>query len=91
MWLHSCVYSNVHVVGDPLIEALAAFRTPVFLPVTVDLHMGAQVATVVEVFAAFWTGGRELPGPLVHATVVFVVAQLGELLAAVGATERLLP
>lgn len=89
--LHAGVDPHVHVVGNPLIETLAAFRAAVLLPVTVDLHMRAQVAAVVEVLAAFWTGGREFPRALVDATVVLVISQLGELLAAVGATKRLLP
>lgn len=90
MRLHSRVYAHVHVVGNSLIEALAALGTAVLLPVPVDLHVGRQIATIVEVLAALRTGGGELPRALVHAAMVLVVAQLGELLAAIGATERLL-
>lgn len=89
--LNARVYPDVHVVGHPLVEALPAFRATVLLPVAVDLHVGAEVAAVVEVLAAFRARGGELPGALVHAPMVLVIAQLRELLAAVGATERLLP
>lgn len=72
--LHPCVNPDVHVVGDPLIKAFAAFRAAVLLPVAMDLHMGAQVAPVVEVFPAFWTGGCEFSGALVDASVVLVIS-----------------
>lgn len=90
MRFHACVYPDVHIVSYTLIEALPALGASVFLPITMDLHVRAKVAAIVEVFTAFWTGCRELPGTLVNATMVFVVSQLGELLAAIGATKRLL-
>lgn len=74
MRFHSSVDSNVHVVGDPLIETLATFCTAILLTVTMNLHMGAQVSAVVKVFAAFWTGGCEFPGALVNASVVLVIS-----------------
>lgn len=90
MRLHAGMYTHVHVVGHPLIEALAALRATVLLAIPVDLHVRAEITAIVEVLAAFRTGGGELPRTLVHATMILVVAQLGELLAAVGATEGLL-
>lgn len=55
-----------------------------------DLHVGAEVAAVVEVLAALWTGRRELARTLMHTPVVLVVAQLAELFAALQTVERLL-
>lgn len=52
--------------------------------------MGAEVAAVVEVLAALWTGRRELARALVYTPVVLVVAQLAELFAALQTVERLL-
>lgn len=91
MRLHARVYPHVHVVGDTLIETLAAFRAPVLLPVAMDLHVGAQVATVVEVLAAFWTCGSEFPRAFVDTSVILVIPQLGELFAAVSAAEWFFP
>lgn len=87
--LYARVYAHVHVVGHSLIEALPAFRAAVLLAVPMNLHVRAQVAAVVEVFAAFRTSGGELPRALVHAAMVLVIAQLRKLFAAVGAAERL--
>lgn len=61
-----------------------------YLAVPVDLHVGAEVAAVVEVLAALWTCRGKLARPLVHTPVVLVVAQLAELFAALKTVERLL-
>lgn len=66
--------SHVHVVRHPLVKAFPAVLAPILLAVSVYLHMGAEVPAVVEVLAALWTGGRELPCALVNGTVVLVVA-----------------
>lgn len=89
MRLYARMYAHVHVVGHSLIEALPAFRAAVFLAVPMNLHMRTQVAAVVEVLAAFRTSGGELPRTLMHAAMVLVIAQLGKLLAAIGAAKRL--
>lgn len=83
--------SHVHVVGHPLVKALAAVLAPVFLAVPVYLHVRAEVPAVVEVFAALWTGGRELPCTLMNGTVVLVVAQLAKLFPTFPTLERFLP
>jgi hypothetical protein len=82
---------HVHVVGHPLVKALAAVLAPVLLAVPVYLHMRAEIPAVVEVFAAFWTGGRELPRALVNRAVVLVVAQLAKLFPTFPTLERFLP
>lgn len=56
-----------------------------------NLHVRAEVASVVEVFAALGTGGCELPRALMDGSVVLVVAQLAKLLPALQAVEGLLP
>lgn len=76
------VYPDVHVVGDPLVEALAAVFASVLLAIAVDLHVRTQVSAIVEVLAALRAGRRELSCPLVHRPVVLVVTQLTELFAA---------
>lgn len=90
MRLYAGVYAYVHVIGDTLIETLTAFRASVFLAVPMNLHVRAEIATIVEVLAAFRTGGSELTCTLVHATVILVIAQLRELFATIGTTKRLL-
>ena len=85
------MYPHVHVVGHPLVEALAAVLAPVLLAVPVYLHMRAEVPAVVEVFAALWTRGRELPCTLVNGAVVLVVAQLAKLFPTFPTLERFLP
>lgn len=87
----TCVNPHVHVVGHPLVEALAAELTPVFLPISMNLHVRAQVTAVVEVFATLGTRSRELPSALVNGAVVLVIAQLAELLPALTTLERLFP
>lgn len=90
MRLHARMYAHVHVVGHALVEAFAAFRAAVLLAIPMDLHMRAEITAIVEVLAAFRTSRGELPRALVNAAVVLIVAQLRELFAAIGATERLL-
>lgn len=74
-----------------LIKALAALGASVLLSVAMNLEVRAEITAVVEVFTAFRARGRELARPFVDAAVVLVVAQLGELLATFGASERLFP
>lgn len=88
--LNPRVNSHVHVVRHSLIEALAAFAARVFLSIAMDLHMRAEVTPVVEVLSAFRTGRCKLPRTLVHTTMILVIPQLGELLAAVCTSEGLL-
>ena len=82
---------HVHVVRHSLVKALAAVLAPVLLAVPVYLHMRAEVPAVVEIFAALWTGGRELPCTFVNGAVVLVVAQLAELFPTFPTLERFLP
>ena len=70
----TCVNAYVHVVGHPLVEALVAVLTAVLLPVAVDLHVRAEVASVVEVLPALRTRGCELPCAFVDAAVIFIVS-----------------
>lgn len=83
--LHARMNAYVHVEGDALIERLGAIGTFVFLAITMDLHVAAQVALVVERLAAFRALGGKLLGSPMHRQVIFVVSQLRESLAAVGA------
>lgn len=50
-----------------------------------NLHVAAQISSVVEVLAADGAGGGELPGAAVDGHVVLEVPQLGERLAAFAA------
>ena len=86
----TCVYSDMHVVGDPLVEALAAILTAILLPVAMNLHVRTQITTVVEVFAALRTRRCEFSCSLVHAAMVFVVPKLAELFPTFSTLERLL-
>lgn len=50
-----------------------------------DLHVAAEISSVIEVLAAHGAGRCEFPGPSVNGHVVLEVAQLGERLAALAA------
>ena len=76
----SSVYSHVHVVCYPLVEALPAVLAPVLLPVPVYLHVRAEVPSVVKILTALRASRCELPGAFVNRPVIFVVPQLGKLL-----------
>lgn len=91
MWFFSSVYADVHVVGDSLVKPLLAVLASVFLPVAVDLEVRTEVSAVVELFPALRASAGELFGSLVYGTMVFEVAKLAELFAAVFAAERFLP
>lgn len=55
------------------------------------LHVGAEIATVIEVLATLGTGGCELSGALVDWAVVLVVTELTELFATLQTVEGFLP
>ena len=82
---------HVHVVGHPLVKALAAVLAPILLAVPVYLHVRAEIPAVIEVLAALRTGGRELPRALVDGAVVLVVAQLADLFATLPTLKRFFP
>lgn len=75
----------MHIKGHTLIERLRTVRAFVFLFIAMDFHVTAQVTLVVECLATFRTFGRKFFGSPMHRQMVFVVAQLREALAAVGA------
>jgi hypothetical protein len=86
----TCVDPHVHVVGHSLVEAFATVLAPVFLPVPVYLHVGTEVPAIVEILAALGAGRCELTRTLVNGAMIFVVAQLAELLATFAALEGFL-
>jgi hypothetical protein len=57
---------DVHIVGNSLVEPLLAVFACIFLPVTVDFEVGAQVTAVVELLTALGTCAGELPSALVN-------------------------
>lgn len=64
--LLTCVYPQMHVVSDPLIEPLRTVRTRVLLLVSVDLHVATQVAFVVEGFSTLRAPGCKFFCPLMN-------------------------
>lgn len=47
--------SKVHIISHPLIESFGTMRTGIFLPISMNLQMTAEVSPVVEDFATFGT------------------------------------
>lgn len=64
------MYPQVHVVGHSLIEPLGAMVAGVLLLISVDLHVAAEVTSVVEELPTFRTPGREFVRPLVDGSIV---------------------
>lgn len=91
VWSLAGVDTDVHVVCHALVETLPAVLTTVLLPVSVYLHVGTQISTVVEVFAALWTGSCKFSSTLVNGTMIFVVTKLAELFTTLSTLERFLP